>query len=359
MISSMSFGVKQVRQFLADSGHVVTVRGYYYKSTRATVPQLNDAQIIRKCLGEVVGENDLKPFVPLSGFKTARDWMKQITRFCKGRKWAYLVKIDDNQISRMERDYEKREHQQVTKQLSIDDIPGFEVNRTEYKYMDGSTATEEYNIYDDMSHSLDIRSDPGLRDPADIDLQPFKDAAHADRIQREARRAERKRERMWKKYAEHGEIKTVIKAPRTDILMVTGNRWLKNSESIRKQLSDLIDSRRPDIAISGMAIGTDQLFAEICIEKGIPVYAYIPFSGQETRWPMHVQKRYHALLEKCEKKVIVCDSASIAAFQTRNVAMVHASTRAIAVRDYEPGGTENCIKVLDRESKPYTTVENK
>ena len=199
MISSMSFGVKQVRQFLADSGHVVTVRGYYYKSTRATVPQLNDAPIIRKCLGEVVGENDLIPFVPISGFSSVRSWYNQIMQFRKGRKWAYLVKIDDNQISRMERDYEKREQQQATKQSTIDDTPGFKVNRTRYKYMDGSTATEEYNIYDDMSHSLDIRSDPALRDPADIDLQPFRDAAHADRLATDARRAERRRERMRKR----------------------------------------------------------------------------------------------------------------------------------------------------------------
>ena len=82
---------------------------------------------------------------------------------------------------------------------NIDDTPGFVVDRTRYKYMDGSTSTEEYNIYDDMSHSLDIRNDPALHDPADIDLQPFKDAAHADRLATDARRAEARRERMRKR----------------------------------------------------------------------------------------------------------------------------------------------------------------
>ena len=194
----MSFGVPRVRDFLNSNGHVVTVRGYYYRSTRATVPQLNDVPVVRKCLGEVVGENDLKPFVSLSGFNTARDWYNQIMRFCKGRKWAYLVKIDDDHISKMERDYEKREQQK----LFIDDVPGFAVNRTEYRYMDGSTSMEEYNVYDDMSHSLDIRRDPALHDPALVDLSGYKEQAHRERLEAEARRAERRRERLRKKYAE-------------------------------------------------------------------------------------------------------------------------------------------------------------
>ncbi len=61
-------------------------------------------------------------------------------------------------------------------------------------------------IDDGFSHPLDFR---GIdRDPALVDLQPYKDAVHADRIQREAQQAERRRERLRARYAEHGEIKT-------------------------------------------------------------------------------------------------------------------------------------------------------
>ena len=202
IISTMRFGVPVVRDFLAEHGCVLTVRGYDYRSGTAIVPDLGNIRIKRKKLGEIKTEEDLNGFVPLSGFKTARDWWVQIRRFCKGRMYLYRVQIDDDYISQQERDYEKREHQRATKQLVIDDVPGFEVNRTRYKYMDGSTSMEEYNVYDDMSHSLDIRSDPALHDPALVDLSGYKEQAHRERLEAEARRAERRRERLRKKYAE-------------------------------------------------------------------------------------------------------------------------------------------------------------
>lgn len=329
MISKMAFGVPRVRDFLSSSGHVVTVRGFYYKTPRAVVPDLADIPITRRCLGEIVGENDLKPFLPLSGFASVRTWYAQIMKFCKGRKWLYLVQIDHAAPARMERDNEKREQQKLTRFYPATQTP----------------------------HPLDRLNDS--RDPADVDLAPFRATAHADRMQREQDATQRRHEAMRKKYQEHGEIKTTIKPLKgQDILMITGNRRLNDPESIRRQLNALIDERRPDMAISGMAIGADQLFAEICIEKGIPVHAYIPFLGQDNRWSTSMKARYNDILSHCEKKVIVCDSASIAAFQTRNVAMVDASTRAIAVYDGKPGGTKNCIRVLDRESKPYVTIEN-
>lgn len=228
-----------------------------------------------------------------------------------------------------------------------------------YRDIDDPTPIEEYTVFSgEMNHALDIRHES--RDPADIDLQPFREAAHADRLQREERATQRKHERMRKKFEDHGEIKTTIKALRKqDILMITGNRKLQDPVSIRAELEKLIDERRPDVAISGMAIGADQLFAEICIEKGIPLHAYIPFSGQESRWSATMQRRYRDILSHCEKKIIVCDSMSIGAYQARNVAMVNGSTRAIAIRDRKPGGTENCIRALKRAKTPYITIENR
>jgi len=235
--------------------------------------------------------------------------------------------------------------------------PGFTADRHRFRSEYGSTTTEEYNIYDDQSHALDIRDDPALTDPALVDLQPFTDAAHADRLQRNQRRAERRKEHMREG---QGQItKTIRSQKKPDILMVTGNRKLHDPAAVRIQLSDLIDERRPDIAISGMATGTDQIFAEICIEKGIPLHAYIPFSGQENRWSVNMQRRYRELLTHCEKKVIVCDAASKQAFQTRNVAMVKAANRAIAVTDGKQGGTKNCIDVLKRTNTPYKVIVNR
>ena len=171
-MANMAFGVLCVRDFLAANGHVLTVRGYDYRTGSATVRDLNDIRISRKKVCEILTENELAGFVPLSGFKTAAAWMKQIKRFCKGRKWLYRVQIiDDDVIDAQERDYEEREHRRA------------------------------YNLIDDV-HPLDIRSEPAMKDPALIDLQPFKDAAHADRLDADERAAERKRERLREIYGE-------------------------------------------------------------------------------------------------------------------------------------------------------------
>ena len=179
MTPKMSFGVPQVRDFLAYQGCVLTVRGYDYKTTSATVPDLNNIQIKRKKVCEIQSIDDLDGFVSLSGFKTVSEWWVQIRRFCKGRMWLYRVQIDQG-IPKQERDYEKR--------------------------------TQQNLFIDEGEHPLDIRSIDD--DPAMIDLQPSKDAVHSKRLQEEAGAAERRRERLRERAGEQqGEITRTI--PRT------------------------------------------------------------------------------------------------------------------------------------------------
>jgi len=180
MTANMAFGVPQVRDFLAANGCVFTVRGYDYRTQSATVPDLGGIRITRKKVCEIKTIDDLDGFVPLSGFKTASEWWVQIRRFCKGRMWLYRVEIDDTHISKMERDYEK-----------------IEQNRIDNRFHSADREFAEM-------HPLDIRGES--RDPADIDLQPFKDMMHADRIEREARATQRRLERMRARYEGQGEI---------------------------------------------------------------------------------------------------------------------------------------------------------
>lgn len=62
---------------------------------------------------------------------------------------------------------------------------------------------------DEITHPLDIR---GIdTDPALVDLQPYKNAVHDERIQREARQAERRREHMRTRYEGQGQIRTFVR----------------------------------------------------------------------------------------------------------------------------------------------------
>jgi len=104
-------------------------------------------------------------------------------------------------ISRIEQDREKIEQQRMFS----------EQNAWSNEQEINEIVDESIHQYDKGRHPMDIRSDPGMRDPALVDLQPYKDAVHADRMQRERRQAERKREYLRTKYEGQGEIKTFIK----------------------------------------------------------------------------------------------------------------------------------------------------
>ena len=144
----------------------------------------------------------------------------------------------------------------------------------------------------------------------------------------------------------------------TDILMVTGNRKLNDPELIERQLTEYLNEQVPDIAITGMALGTDQAFAEICFDSGIPVHAFVPFAGQENLWSTAQQDRYNELLDRCESVTTVCDSPSNSAYHIRNAAMVKASNRAVAVHNNSRGGTASTIRLLNKEHIPYTVITN-
>lgn len=117
---------------------------------------------------------------------------------------------------------------------------------------------------------------------------------------------------------------------------------------VRQALREIVDDIRPNYAYSGMALGADQDFAEICIEKGIPFVAAIPFQGQERKWPEASQLYYWRLVHQAVKIVHVCDPGYADwKMQRRNEWMVDevgSDGIVIAVWDGSRGGTSNCVQ---------------
>lgn len=178
MIPKMAFGVPQVRDFLSSNGCVLTVRGYDYRTTAAVVPELNGIRIKRKKVCEIHNIDGLDGFVPLSGFKTASEWWARIRQFCKGSMYLYRVQIDDSKLDRIERDTEKIEQHRLKSIFHAADREFAETHPTD-------------------TRGIDI-------DPALVDLQPYKEAAHNERLQQEANATQRRHERMRARY--NGEI---------------------------------------------------------------------------------------------------------------------------------------------------------
>jgi uncharacterized phage-like protein YoqJ len=124
--------------------------------------------------------------------------------------------------------------------------------------------------------------------------------------------------------------------------------WLR--DRVREKLLEL----KPSEAISGMALGFDQLAAEVCLELGIPFVAAVPYASQFMGWSWDSQRRYITLLNKASRVHIV-DSVSptgswdaAAKLHARNHWMVDNSDEVIAAWDGTKGGTQECVKYAEK-----------
>lgn len=150
------------------------------------------------------------------------------------------------------------------------------------------------------------------------------------------------------------------------ILTVTGHRPNKiggyNPNSplrikVRDKIYDFLVEHKPELAITGMALGVDQEFAVICDQLHIPFIAAIPFSGQEKRWPQDSQEHYNDLLTLADQVEVVCDGGYAAyKMQKRNRWMVDKATDVLAIWDGTNGGTANCVAYAEAVNKPIHRI---
>lgn len=135
------------------------------------------------------------------------------------------------------------------------------------------------------------------------------------------------------------------------------------SPSVETQLVffaiEMLDEIEPKGMIVGMALGWDMAVAEACYLLGIPYHAYVPFVGQESKWPSPSRHLYVSLCSKALEYVVVSDgSYAVEKMQIRNRAMVDAAGEGVlALWNGTPGGTANCVKYAQLTAgKPMTNV---
>lgn len=111
-------------------------------------------------------------------------------------------------------------------------------------------------------------------------------------------------------------------------------------------------------AISGMALGVDQWFAETCIVLGIPFTAAVPCDDQERLWPEESQRHYRELLAKAHHVRVVSPGPYAPwKMQARNEFMVNECDVLLAVWDGSSGGTANCVKYAEKVGKPVWRID--
>lgn len=144
------------------------------------------------------------------------------------------------------------------------------------------------------------------------------------------------------------------------VLAITGHRPNKiggykpnqTAVDIKKFLELLVDSEKPSVMISGMALGVDTIWARVALEKRIPLVAAIPFWGQERMWPKESQEEYSEILRQATKVVPVSEGGyAVWKMQKRNEWMVDHCDKLVYIWDGSPGGTKNCIDYARKVGK--------
>jgi uncharacterized phage-like protein YoqJ len=143
------------------------------------------------------------------------------------------------------------------------------------------------------------------------------------------------------------------------IAAVTGHRQLSPDQQlfVESELDRVMEKFAAEVAISGMALGVDTWWAEIALERGVALHAYLPFPAQADRWPTEAQERYLRLLELATEVVTVAPTYRPSAFQERNQAMVEACDVLVGVWDgRRTGGTWNCLEYARQVGRELVLV---
>lgn len=148
------------------------------------------------------------------------------------------------------------------------------------------------------------------------------------------------------------------------IVAITGHRPGKlkgvNMRLLREKLANAIVNLEPTTMISGMALGSDMLWAELAIDYKIPLIAALPCYDQDKYWSAVDKYRYYQILENEQlvttKYVSKCEYDNTC-MQRRNEWMVMNSNILIACWNGSAGGTGNCMKAGMLRAEPYTIYQ--
>lgn len=133
------------------------------------------------------------------------------------------------------------------------------------------------------------------------------------------------------------------------------HEWLL---ALKDRMREFIKSHKISLLISGMALGSDQWWAEVGIELGIPVHAYIPCPEQPDKWGWSSKKKYKEILDKCEKQITISGCYTSDCFKIRNYAMVDCADMLVCVLDPDKtdGGTVQTVAYGKTKKKPIFNI---
>lgn len=126
------------------------------------------------------------------------------------------------------------------------------------------------------------------------------------------------------------------------------HKWLRG---LKTNLEFWLEFNRPELVISGGAIGWDMWLAETAIAKGIDVELYLPFKGTGSTWPKSSKRRLERILDT-SKATYYSESYHDDCFKLRDVAMVDNCDILLACwSGVKYGGTYQTIKYAEKVNR--------
>lgn len=129
---------------------------------------------------------------------------------------------------------------------------------------------------------------------------------------------------------------------------------------VKKQLADYCKKHHIDTIVSGMALGFDQLGAEVALDLGLKLVAAVPCKGQEKLWPKDAQRKYHEILNKAYEVFYISNEEydpSKSQMQDRNKWMIDNADEVFALFNGTPGGTKNAVDYAELIGKPIKRLD--
>ena len=125
-------------------------------------------------------------------------------------------------------------------------------------------------------------------------------------------------------------------------------RCVKLREVLKAEIERLIVDEKAAHFISGMALGVDQICAELVLElkeqyPHITLECAIPCEEQAVKWRENQRDRYFGIAERCDKETLIQRHYDKDCMHKRNRYMVDESDIVLAVWNGRPSGTSTTV----------------
>ena len=127
-------------------------------------------------------------------------------------------------------------------------------------------------------------------------------------------------------------------------------------------LNKLITEKNVKHFISGMAMGVDQICAEVVLElkarhPEITLECAFPCETQAIKWSDSQRERYYRIASECVKETMLQHHYTNDCMQNRNKYMVDNSDIVIAVWNGKPSGTGSTVRYAHEKGKTIIVID--